>query len=121
MKITGSTIVPWFGAGISILPPSCLPLGIPLTYKWLEYLADKDDADYIKIFFNRYGKYLEKNCPRLEKVIEDFLGDCPQCALTRTDTDQKRDARARETYEKRKIRKRFIAHWLTFFLNHCII
>jgi hypothetical protein len=51
-----SVVVPFFGAGLSVEPPACLPKGIELTVKLMDCLFDfSDREELIKVFQRASG------------------------------------------------------------------
>ncbi|MEL6723342.1 MAG: hypothetical protein AAFP10_09060 [Pseudomonadota bacterium] len=63
----------WLGAGVSIPSPTSLKDGKTYTLEWLEYLLEKNDFKFISDLFSENSELIGKDCPRLEKVIEDAI------------------------------------------------
>ncbi|ALG70001.1 hypothetical protein VY88_10065 [Azospirillum thiophilum] len=62
-------LIVWFGAGVS--KASGMPLGYGLTEQWLRHHLPDGEADTILALFADNAELLDKDLPRLEKVIED--------------------------------------------------
>ena len=60
-------VVPFFGAGLSVDPPSCLPKAIELTEKLMDRLFYHSEK--IPFFFGKHPDVLSRQVPRLEHLI----------------------------------------------------
>lgn len=64
-------LIVWFGAGLS--KDSGMPLGYGLTEHWLRHHLPDGETDTILRLFADNEDLLDKDLPRLEKVIEDAI------------------------------------------------
>lgn len=64
-------LIVWFGAGLS--KDSGMPLGYGLTEHWLRHHLPDGETDAILRLFADNEDLLDKDLPRLEKVIEDAI------------------------------------------------
>jgi hypothetical protein len=62
-------VVPFFGAGISIDPPTCLPSGLELTNTLVKYLMDDTSAENVLTMFKDHSAVTGRPAPRLEHLL----------------------------------------------------
>jgi hypothetical protein len=62
-------VVPFFGAGLSVDPPACLPKGIELTEKLMDRLFGFSVGEELIKSFNEHPDVLGRQVPRLEHLI----------------------------------------------------
>ena len=63
------TVVPFFGAGLSIESPSSLPGGMELTRKLVDHLFDPETGRELLSKFSENPEVLGRSVPRLEHLL----------------------------------------------------